>query len=243
MSYPTVSINGTKPPVLRASNSGQLKVAWTPPAPGTYTVLVSIAEGWLSSSVTATGIGIINGQKVCGPTNGARQLCKIGATGPGGGPIFFVDYFDQYPGFDYLEAAPDNVLYAVPWCDNTTTSIPAVNGWAAGAAVGNGQANTTAMLGTCTSGAANAADSYVSPNGTADYFLPTLGEMAMMENSLKYTTSVGKIAPGRYWTSTGLDSTSAVRYGVADPSIKDPGAGAFPTVKFIVLAVRPVRAF
>ena len=38
-------------------------------------------------------------------------MCKIGAIGPGGGLIFFVDYFDQYAGFNYLEAAPTDGVF------------------------------------------------------------------------------------------------------------------------------------
>ena len=43
--------------------------------------------------------------------NSGPKLCKIGMTGPGGGIVFFIDYFDQYPSFcaegdcNYLEVA------------------------------------------------------------------------------------------------------------------------------------------
>lgn len=36
----------------------------------------------------------------------ADERCRIGFKGPAGGVIFFVDYHDQYEGFNYLEAAP-----------------------------------------------------------------------------------------------------------------------------------------
>ena len=42
----------------------------------------------------------------------ADEKCKIGMTGPGGGLIFFVDYNDQYAGFNYLEAAPTDGVFA-----------------------------------------------------------------------------------------------------------------------------------
>ena len=42
----------------------------------------------------------------------ADEKCKIGMTGPGGGLIFFVDYNDQYLGFNYLEAAPTDGVFA-----------------------------------------------------------------------------------------------------------------------------------
>jgi hypothetical protein len=46
---------------------------------------------------------------ICGE-NGAT-LCTIGSRGPGGGLIFYVDYNDQYPGFNYLEAAPTEPMF------------------------------------------------------------------------------------------------------------------------------------
>jgi len=42
----------------------------------------------------------------------ANELCKIGMTGPGGGLIFFIDYNDEYPVYDYLEAAPSDGVFA-----------------------------------------------------------------------------------------------------------------------------------
>ena len=39
-------------------------------------------------------------------------LCAVGVKGPGGGLIFFVDYNNQYPDFNYLEAAPADAFFA-----------------------------------------------------------------------------------------------------------------------------------
>jgi hypothetical protein len=122
---------------------------------------------------------------------------KIGSRGPGGGWIFYVDLYDQYPGFTYLEAAPTDID-AVPWCNNST-SIPAVAGWA-GKAVGKGKANTTAMLGVCSSGAAKAADLYLTAT-KSDWFLPSLGEVKLMYDNL-LEAGVGGFANFFYWTST-----------------------------------------
>jgi len=46
---------------------------------------------------------------------GAKCTFKVGDVGPGGGIIFFVDYNDQYVGFNYLEAAPTSCQGAVSW--------------------------------------------------------------------------------------------------------------------------------
>ena len=158
---------------------------------------------------------------------------KVGDRGPGGGFIFFVDYYDQYRGFTYLEAAPTDIA-AVPWCSNTTTSIPAVGGWA-GNAVGKGQANTTAMLGICTSGAANAADTYFTAT-KSDWFLPSEGELMLMYTNLR-KAGVGGFAYYSYWSSTEIDSSSA--WGLDF----DEGFTNFFNNKDVLLPVRTVRAF
>ena len=150
-----------------------------------------------------TGVGAFIYSKICGVSG--TDPCKIGTVGPGGGWIFFVDKDDQYPGFTYLEAAPTEAGYW-EWCDKTTISIPATGGWA-GNAVGKGQANTTAMLGVCTSGAANAADLYLTAT-KSDWFLPSLGELMLMYTNLRQA-GVGGFATNGYWSSTDYDSSLA----------------------------------
>ena len=110
----------------------------------------------------------------------ANELCKIDITGPGGGHIFFVDYNDQYAGFDYLEAAPQgwsNGLLNVnlggvtgetagtatvdpkmKWCSDTT-SLLGLNAWL-NSAVGAGASNTSTADTTCAGGAIQAASDY-----------------------------------------------------------------------------------
>ena len=157
---------------------------------------------------------------------------KIGSRGPGGGWIFFVDLYDQYPGFTYLEAAPTDIA-PVPWCSNTITSIITASGWAA-KGVGKGRANTTAMLAICASGAAKAADLYLT--GTkSDWFLPSLGELKLMYNNL-LEAGVGGFAIDYYWSSTEYDSSTAWdQYFVNG----DQGNRS----KYNPLRVRAVRAF
>lgn len=47
---------------------------------------------------------------ICG--DDGATLCTVGRKGPGGGLIFYVDYNDQYPGFNYLEAAPTDAPFS-----------------------------------------------------------------------------------------------------------------------------------
>jgi hypothetical protein len=168
---------------------------------------------------------------------------KVGDRGPGGGFIFFVDHYDQYPGFTYLEAAPTDIAPVV-WCDKTTTSIPAVAGLAANA-VGKGQANTTAMLGVCTSGAANAADSYLTVT-KSDWFLPSEGELMLMYTNLLQTgvgvfaydsMAVGGFPYANFWSSSEFDSNLA-RF-----QLFFNGYQYYSTSKGNALPVRAVRAF
>lgn len=161
---------------------------------------------------------------------------KIGDTGPGGGIIFFVDYNDQFPSFDYLEAAPVD-LGPIVWCDNTNTSIPTISAWAANA-VGAGQANTTAMLGVCISGAAVLADNYISNNGTSDWFLPSEGELMMMYTNLRQAGR-GAFSYNAYWSSTQYSADDTI-YAWYQTFLNGFQALNNMAAEF---SVRPVRAF
>jgi hypothetical protein len=142
----------------------------------------------------------------------ADELCKIGMRGPGGGLIFFVDYNDQYSGFNYLEAAPASCeATSKVWSSDMTHSLLAVNGWAA-RAVGSGQANTTAMMANGstsyvadTSGAAFFADSSTCGTKT-DWFLGSLGEMKLMYDNLQ---GLGSFSTAVYLSSSEYSATSA----------------------------------
>ena len=171
------------------------------------------------------------------PLGGVNKFAyKIGDTGPGGGIIFFVDYYDQYTSFTYLEAAPKDIgLYI--WCD---TYIPnPVSGAAQWAAkgVGKGQANTNAMIAAGCSGAAVAADQYV--NGRkSDWFLPSLGEAKLMYDNLIEAGKAGVdgFPWGAYWSSTNLG------FGLAFMQSFNDGLQGNSNVNQ-TLAVLPIRSF
>ena len=187
----------------------------------------------------ARGVAGTNGSsfiysRTCGV--GGTDACKIGSVGPGGGWIFFVDYNEQYSGFNYLEAAPTDIS-AVNWCSDTVTSIGAVADWSANA-VGAGQANTTAMTvaGACTSGAANSAKAYFTPTTQAgDWFLGSEGEMMLMYTNLRQA-GVSSFANGYYWSSTESNSDDAWGQGF-DSGVQDYGGKSY------TLPIRAVRAF
>ena len=173
----------------------------------------------------------------CG--TGGTSLCKVGAVGPGGGFIFFVDYNDQYTGFDYLEAAPSSCEGSLKtWSSDTTHSLLVVNGWAA-RAVGAGKANSAAMIANGatlyiadTSGAAFFAETSTCGTQT-DWFLGSLGEMKLMYDNLQ---GVGGFAADYYWSSSENYAGSAwVQYfGYGDQNYSSKTGARY---------VRPVRAF
>ena len=168
------------------------------------------------------------------PLGGVEKFkYKIGDKGPGGGFIFFVDYYDQYPDFTYLEAAPNDIAPVI-WCDLTTTSIHEVEGWSA-KGVGKGQANTNAMIAAgCTSGAANSADQYVTAT-KSDWFLPSLGEAKLMNDNL-LEAGVGDFVNFYYWSSSEYDGSLAWSQNVSNDYQVNG-------IKNFAEPVRAIRAF
>ena len=171
----------------------------------------------------------------CG--SAGTTLCTIGTTGPGGGLIFFVDYNNQYSGFNYLEAAPADLSGTYAWSDTIAISVAGANGWAA-RAVGRGQANTTAIVTAYpTSGAAVSADAYSSPSYNSvvksDWFLGSIGEMKLMYDNLQ---GLGGLVATHYWSSSEIDSRNGwVQYFTA--GYQNTWTKADPS------NVRPVRSF
>ena len=170
-------------------------------------------------------------------------------TGPGGGHIFFVDYNDQFEGFDYLEAAPmgwgngitvisgettgsSTVDPRLKWCSDTSTGL-GLTAWDK-SAVGVGSTNTRTADTTCTTGAIQAASDYAGGSKT-DWFLGSIGEMMLMYTNLRHA-GVGGFSTIDYWSSSEFADTSAWNQyfssGYQTTSDKDA-----------TYYVRPVRAF
>ena len=105
---------------------------------GAHATTMNYVGGWLSTTTYAAGSVVTLNRKTYYALLGGNinqnpvtatsywqpigttvpNTYKIGDRGPGGGFIFFVDLYDQYPGFTYLEAAPNDIA-AVAWCNNT----------------------------------------------------------------------------------------------------------------------------
>jgi hypothetical protein len=188
----------------------------------------------------------ITQQSVCDGTDVdtvANEVCKIGMTGPGGGPIFFVDYNDQYASFcatgdcNYLEASPASATAGV-WCSDTATDL-GLTGWDK-SAVGAGRTNTATADTTCTSGAVQIAVDYTAPlfNGVAkdDWWLGSMGEMMLMYTNLRQAGIGGFTHSFKYWSSSEVSSSQAWTPLFSTGSPAQEG-------KNTTFAVRPVRAF
>jgi hypothetical protein len=173
-----------------------------------------------------------------GPDAGtvADEKCKIGMTGPGGGTIFFVDYNDIYPTFNYLEAAPTSCESALKTWSSASTAVTAARSWA-GRAVGAGQANTVAIKAVFTADTSSNNAAYFATSCSAgdksDWFLGSFGEMKLMYDNL---LGVGGFVENDYWSSTEDITTSAWTQNFYY------GYQSF-TRKTLTAYVRPVRAF
>jgi hypothetical protein len=156
-------------------------------------------------------------------------------TGPGGGAIFFVDYNDQYAGFNYLEAAPTSCEGQKTW-SSASTSVPGASGWAA-RAVGSGSANTAAIKTVFTSDTLSNNAAYFATSCSAgsksDWFLGSLGEMKLIYDNLQ---GVGGFVENYYWSSSEYDASVAWFQGF-DAGFQSNG------YKNDTYYVRPVRAF
>ena len=183
-------------------------------------------------------------QSVCFDPNddSGPKLCKIGMKGPAGGLIFFIDYMDQYPGFDYLEAAPASYsVINIPWSTshpgcgadldaNCQTNSIYVEGFftAENAALrgghrglGAGRAATDLIIARHAgvdknTYAAGRADDYVSPdfmgNTYSDWYLPSERELLLMYENL-YMNGVGGFFQVEYWSSSENNASRALTVG------------------------------
>lgn len=173
---------------------------------------------------------------VCGVSG--TELCKHGSRGPGGGLVFFIDYWDQYSGFDYLEAAPESCEgISKSWSSDTSNSRSGISGWIS-RSVGLGQSNTNSMLSNSgsyvadTSGSAKYADTLIC-GGKSDWFVGTVGETKLMFSNL---IGYRDFSLPFYWTSSEAGGTSAWALDTILGSVSAEG-------KNQLLGVLPIRAF
>ena len=183
--------------------------------------------------------------------------CIVGDTGSGGGKVFYVasGTFTQTGATGamcstyckYLEAAPTSGSSAwtdadYAWSGNTNTLIGAS---AQGTAIGNGYANTLAIVGQSSGGntagkAGTASRAYLGPNGKTDWFLPSKDELHELRLQRTVTAANGFGGNKNYWSSTEISATNA-RYLYFDSETLFTTEHSKSLASGI--AVRPIRAF
>jgi hypothetical protein len=160
---------------------------------------------------------------------------KVGDTGPGGGIIFFVDRYDEYLDFTYLEVAPFETEVSRAWAQGIyqTSFVPGSRG----TAIGTGYSNTLNSLrelkyGNTTNYAFGYCDT-LSYGGQTDWFLPSRDELLQIYAArVALSISASKV----YWSST----EHSIGNGILVPM--DTGAYG-QSNKGTELDVRPVRSF
>jgi hypothetical protein len=143
-----------------------------------------------------------NGTSWVNASDGAFEY-KVGDTGPGGGIIFFVDRFDEYAGFTYLEVAPVSTEVQRTWATgaNQTTAVSGADSKALGA----GYQNTLDIVAQAGNVGATCAAAYcadLTSGGQSDWYLPSISEIKMLYEVVYLNLAVGGFTDANYWSSS-----------------------------------------
>jgi hypothetical protein len=167
--------------VVKGIQTVQLKIADR--SKETFTVRTVHSSGKRSAGVSVTGY-------------------TVGATGPAGGFIFYINQNAAVDGWTYLEAAPSDQngsSSGIYWGGYGTTT------GATGTAVGTGKTNTAKIVSVLTS--ATTTDcaaklcSSLTIGGYSGWFLPSMDELNLMYTNL-YKADLGGFSHGLYWSSS-----------------------------------------
>lgn len=147
---------------------------------------------------------------------------KVGDTGPGGGIIFFVDRFNEYADFTYLEVATIGAEVQRTWAPSSPVNYQStVVSGADSKALGTGYQNTIDIVAqghTSTStSAAKYCDARVA-GGQSDWYLPSLSELRLIFELFRNKDIGGFTQTGGtyYWSSSESDATLAYVLGFQD---------------------------
>ena len=210
---------------------------------GTYHLYASDSGGNISAPSAAVSVR---------DPQSCTSDCLVGDVGPGGGTVVYDAGSVQSWG-RYLEFAPsdwqggDGVWPDLQWCDVSVDLAGAT-----GSAIGDGRANSLAMLEGCSTGVAIDANAYRG-GGQVDWHMASIDEWKMVCRWVKGrafdATNCGGWDGGyvngdgftsHYWTSTQVDTATAMETympGGDDFRIvakQGPGWG---------ISARPIRAF
>jgi uncharacterized protein YaiE (UPF0345 family) len=194
----------------------------------TYAIVVADVSSTITVTVTRSGY---SGSITSDPTVAVFEYA-IGATGPGGGKIFYrKDSFSD--GWRYLEAAPADLGGTLAWASSGYTNTDIAG--ATGTAIGTGKANTAAILAVDANAPAAKACADYRGGGFSDWFLPSREEMTQVWNQ---RTTIGGQTGTYYWSSSQRSSTMAFYLsnynGQSSGDIKNSSGSCY---------VRPIRQF
>jgi hypothetical protein len=202
-----------------------------------------MVEDYLSSNlvngiVAGAGVSINRASGIVTVSSNSTKTYKVGDTGPGGGIIFFVDRFDEYSDFTYLEMAADSTRVLRTWAQSTPTNYQttSVTG-ASNAGLGSGSANTAAIVAQGNSNTATCAATYCDSltSGTkSDWYLGSIGEMQLAREVLLWSRDTSWYE-GYYWSSTQADNDEAY---YMQAIIAGSVSGALKSSSFEVRAIR-----
>jgi phage baseplate assembly protein gpV len=209
------------------------KVPWVVPTIGDQIVVTS-------DDANLTNVFWLQTDQIAQPTTSTTFDYKVGDTGPGGGVIFFVDRFNEYPGFTYLEVAPSSTEVSRTWTTNVNSNQTTAVSGADSKALGAGHQNTIDIVAQAGNVAATCAAAYcadLTSGGQSDWYLPSLAEMKMVYDVVHLNLSVGGFVYNQYWTSSEYDATTAW-----NQNFQQGGQSTYPGKSYSTY-VRPVRRF
>jgi hypothetical protein len=200
---------------------------------------------------------------VCG-ANG-NDLCTVGAIGPGGGTIVWIDTYSSQYEYDYIEASNSDLVSTLPWststphcginqsgaCDTNFLNTFAedrelFNSWGEG----SGQYLSNQIIERHDAGgvsqslyAAGAAAQFCSLNA-CDWFLPSFSQLLSTYMALK--NGANALTPDAfYWSSSPYAGITAVKTPNLAMNLQatGPAGGIFMSAKSSSLNVRIIRTF
>jgi YD repeat-containing protein len=232
---------------------------------GGYTTTYEYADNNALVSIPDSSIGnsplFDNSLETNIRTNGLTYF--RGDTGPGGGIVFLIyngKHFEAAPSDVQIDpSAPSPTSAEIQHLSNSTGCVAgtltfdgADNTFQYFDLIGSGRISTQLFTDNCPSDsgqpeyAAEAAVSYISPNGTDDWFLPSIAELNRLYQyafpGFSSDNNAEVNLAGKLWSSTEVTSSTAL-----------PGTSAFyqeistgqfsPSGKTSTFSVRPVRQF
>jgi hypothetical protein len=201
-----------------------------------------MVEDYLSSNlvngiVAGAGVSINRASGIVTVTSNTAKTYKVGDTGPGGGIIFFVDRFDEYSGFTYLEVAPASTQVSRTWATGANQGASVAG--ADSTALGAGLDNTTDIAAQAGNVAATCAAVYcdtLTSGGQSDWYLPSIAELKILYDVAFLSLGGAGFVRDYYWSSTENAAGNAVS--------KDFYTGSeFLSNKSDTVYVRPIRQF